>query len=53
VGFARSEQYPVGDDDGGTPAGLQQSHEEGYEEQLGLFGLDDLLEVFRAGLVIQ
>ena len=43
-GFARPEEYPVGHDDGGAAAGLEQAQEQGKEQQLGLLRLDDLLQ---------
>ena len=40
-----AEQHAIGHDDGGAAAGLEQAQEEREEEQLGLLGLDDLLQV--------
>ncbi len=53
VGLARSEQHAVGHDDGSPAAGLEQAQEEREEEQLGLLGLDDLLQVLGGGLVVE
>ena len=51
--FARPEQHAVRHDDGGASAGLEQTQEQREEEQLGLLGLDDLLEVLGSGLVVE
>ena len=53
VRVGRAEEHAVGHDDGGASAGLEQAQEEGEEEQLGLLGLDDLLEVLGAVLVVE
>ncbi len=49
----RAEEDAVGHDDGGASAGLEQAQEEGEEEQFGLLGFDDLLEVLGAVLVVE
>jgi hypothetical protein len=53
VRLARSEQDAVGNDDSGATAGLEQLEEQRDEEQLGLFGLDDLQQVLRRVLVVE
>ena len=53
VRLARPEEHAVGHDDGGAAAGLEQAQEEREEEQLGLLGLDDLLQVLGGGLVVE
>ena len=46
--LGRAEQHAVGHDDRGAAAELEQAEEQREEEQLGLLGLDDLLQVLRA-----
>ena len=53
MGIGRAEEHAIGHDDGGAAAGLEQAQEERHEEQLGLLGLDDALEVLGGGLVIE
>ena len=53
VRLARSEEHAVGHDDGGATAGLEQAEEEREEQQLGLLGLDDLLQILGGGLVVE
>jgi hypothetical protein len=53
VRLAGAEQHAVRDDDGGAPADLEQAQEQRQEQQLGLLGLDDLLEVLGGGLVVE
>ena len=53
VRVGRAEEHAVGHDDGGASAGLEQAQKEGEEEQFGLLGLDDLLEVLGAVLVVE
>ena len=53
VRVGRAEEHAVGHDDGGASAGLEQAQEEGEEEQLGLLGLDDLLQVLGGVLVVE
>ena len=48
VRVARAEEHAVGHDDRGASAGLEQPQEQRQEEQLGLLGLDDLLQVLGA-----
>ena len=51
--LARPEEHTVGHDNGGAPAGLKQAEEERKEQQLGLLGLDDLLQILGGGLVVE
>jgi len=53
VRFGRPEEHPVRDDDSRSAARLQQPDEQRQEKQLGLFGLDDLLEILGDRLVVQ
>ena len=53
VRLRRAEQHAVRDDHRRAPANLQEAKEQREEEQLGLFGFDDLLKVFRRRLEIQ
>jgi hypothetical protein len=53
VGLAAAEQHAVGHDDRRAPAGLEQAQEQGQEQQLGLFGLDGLLQVLGGVFVVQ
>lgn len=43
----------VGDDNGGAAAVVQQAQEKHQEEQLGLFCLDNLLQVLGGRFVVQ
>ena len=51
--LGRAEEHAVGHDDRGAAAGLEQAQEEREEEQFGLLGLDDLLQVLGGGLVVE
>jgi len=53
VGLGGAEQHTIGDDDGGSAAGLEQAQEQRREQQLRLLGLDDLLQVLGGGLVVE
>jgi hypothetical protein len=53
VRLARSEQHAVRDDDGCPATRFQEPQEESDEEKLGLLGLDDLLKVLGAVLVVK
>jgi hypothetical protein len=53
VGGGRAEEHAVGHDDGGPAAGLEQTQEQGAEQQLGLLGLDDLQQIVVSGFVFE
>jgi hypothetical protein len=53
VRLGRSEQHTVGHDRRRPPTGLQQPQEEREEQQLGLPGFDDALQILGGVLVIQ
>ena len=49
----RSEQNAIGHDDRRSPTGLEQLEEQGQEQQFGLLGLDDPLQILGGRLVVQ
>src|SRR5204863_7626378 len=53
VRVARSEENSVRHDDGGASARLEQTQKQRQEEQLGLLGLDYLLQVLGAALIVE
>jgi hypothetical protein len=53
VGLAGAEQHAIRDDGGCAATALQQAQEKGQEQQFGLLGLDDLLQVLGGGFVVQ
>ena len=53
MGLAAAEQHAVGHDHRRTATGFEQAQEQGQKQQLGLFGLHRLQQVFGHVLVVQ